>query len=156
VAEKEQGKIDTLLFNHSLVSFQKFSWHMKAIIYSLLMICMLFFTAACNPIKNKTLLAEPIRSYRCGGTEPFWSTVVDSSGITWHQMGEQPIKYPYNAPSKEGEVTIFETSTSIAGKNSTLKIKITAGPCSDGMSDTKFPYSAEVIVDGMVFKGCAE
>jgi uncharacterized membrane protein len=129
---------------------------MKAIYHFLFMAGMLFSISACNPVKSKILLAESIRTYRCGGTEPFWSAVVDSSGITWHQMGENPIKYPYTAPTKEGENTIFETTLTAEGKKSTLKLKISAGPCSDGMSDIKYPYTSEIIVDGSVYKGCAE
>ena len=51
----------------------------------------------------------------------------------------------------DGEQGVFDTT---AGETR-LVLRLTPGECSDGMSDRRYGYLAEVWIDGETLKGCA-
>ncbi|HRD80189.1 MAG: hypothetical protein IAE84_03505 [Saprospiraceae bacterium] len=108
--------------------------------------------AACGTPKQgsqSNVVAE--KSYNCVGTEPFWNVKVEASGITFLLMGEEAVVYPYKAARKEGAAQVYETAV----QGSRLKLSISEEGCSDGMSDTNYPYKVTVEKDGTTYQGCA-
>jgi len=89
------------------------------------------------------------------GTEPFWSVTVSRKGIIY-STPESSQKFPYIAPSTaSGRPTDLVRVYRLRGRNSTNTLVIRKGSCSDGMSDTKYPYSAVYIAGNTVLEGCA-
>jgi uncharacterized membrane protein len=99
--------------------------------------------------------ADPI-SYRCAGTEPFWSLRIMPNGIEYDRAGEGQTMYPYQAPSSKGDTLFFQTEVKLEKMTSRINIKIWPGSCSDGMSDNTYPYEVRVTRDGEVLQGCGE
>ena len=84
--------------------------------------------------------------YKAVGTEPGWTLTVrparmDYSGDYGQANFAEPTPPDFNA--KQG--------TYRSGK---LTVKISAGPCSDGMSDTVYRQTVQVIADGRTVSGC--
>ncbi len=121
---------------------------MKNCIYCLLTIGMLASVVACSP---RTQTASLEKGFKCVGTEPFWSLQIEKSGIVFHHMDEEPMTYPYRPPQKQAKSQVYETFEG----DSKLKIILTEGKCSDGMSDDEYPYMVQVERDGQIYKGCA-
>ncbi|MGH6855000.1 MAG: hypothetical protein ACREDN_06240 [Aestuariivirga sp.] len=85
----------------------------------------------------------------CLGTEPFWSLTIDSPENAAYSDPEIAAKYY--------AVSAFQSSKK--GANLLLdgsgQVSIKAGNCSDGMSDTQFPYSVRILFpDGREVNGC--
>ena len=89
--------------------------------------------------------------YRIIGTEPFWGGTVSSDEIVYstpdNQSGE-PIAVNVRF---EGDREIY--SGALHGRPFVLTL--TAGPCSDGMSDNVHAFTATLEVDGETRRGCA-
>lgn len=117
--------------------------------------------SACNPALQPAStsrgisVATPV-SYRCTGTEPFWSLDISPAGIVFQSPESSPVTYPYSASQNNAGSIEFNTSLNIGATKSTLKVLLTPGDCSDGMSDIQYPYSAEVVLDGQRLRGCAK
>lgn len=109
------------------------------------------FTACGTPGKVDSSATTAENSYNCIGTEPFWNVKVEASGITFLLMGEEAVAYPYKAARKQGAARVYETSA----QGSRLKLSITEEGCSDGMSDTHYPFKVTVEKDGTTYQGCA-
>jgi uncharacterized membrane protein len=84
------------------------------------------------------------------GTEPFWRVDIQPGGqisLTRPAQEQSPLGGPYAAPAAVGGGAAFAAGA--------VKIQFTAGPCSDGMSETSYPYHAEVTgPGGVTLKGC--
>lgn len=84
------------------------------------------------------------------GTEPFWR--VDAKG------GELKLARP-DHPDATGRITdALKDGEAILLKGDVggvaLVLSARPGDCSDGMSDLKYPYTAEVTYGDQVLKGC--
>jgi uncharacterized membrane protein len=118
----------------------------------LLAVLPLLFANACGVSSSKGSPGETVeKAYNCIGTEPFWNVKIEKAGITYHRMGEEPEVFPYQAAKKQGAGSVYETTV----KGRRLVVAITPGECSDGMSDTSYPYSVQVEIDGETLRGCA-
>lgn len=85
------------------------------------------------------------------GTEPFWAAKVAAQRLTYstpEDQGGQTIAVIRN-PSAE----FVEFLGTLGDKPFTLRV--TKGPCSDGMSDTVYPFSVERRIGGDRQRGCA-
>ena len=88
-------------------------------------------------------------SWRCFGTEPFWSVEISEAKNT--------IKYK----TMEGDSTLMpfvkgvEKDSSWIFNAAKLNVVIKKEKCNDGMSDTEHEYSANVTIAGKELKGCA-
>jgi uncharacterized membrane protein len=84
------------------------------------------------------------------GTEPFWRADIQPGGqisLTRPAQGQAPVGAPYAPPRAVAGGAAFTAGP--------LKIQFTPGPCSDGMSDVAYPYTATVTApDGVTLKGC--
>jgi uncharacterized membrane protein len=102
------------------------------------------------PVKPPPV-AIPIPQFKALGTEPFWSFEV------------APGKLVYSSPEKLDGVPLaaraapdgkgFRFSATMDGKP--VELKIEAGICSDGMSDTVYAYKAEFTWGDQTEQGCA-
>jgi uncharacterized membrane protein len=85
------------------------------------------------------------------GTEPFWAAKVNGGRLLYITPEDQ----------RGRDIAITATGAadfaSIAGRidGVDLRLRIMAGPCSDGMSDTVYPFTAELTLGDVVNRGCA-
>ena len=85
------------------------------------------------------------------GTEPFWGLQIRDTQITL-QRPDHPNAVGNNPGLKmESGKAVWETQ---AGADR-LTVTLTMQGCSDGMSDLKYAYSAEVKLGSETLKGCA-
>ena len=95
--------------------------------------------------------AEPLRAL---GTEPFWALDIDSTGLRFTTPEDTSGKrFPPNAPSPiAGDTLVWMAETEMVA----IHVRIWREPCSDGMSDRTYPYTAIVRVAGTTYRGCAD
>ncbi|MFT4091482.1 MAG: hypothetical protein QM645_12170 [Asticcacaulis sp.] len=86
------------------------------------------------------------------GTEPFWAINLTQGQITLEGPDKAPTNWPrtgfYTDDAREVAVNAELVSEE-------LTLVLTATPCSDGMSDRKYPLTAEATVGDEVLRGCA-
>ena len=89
--------------------------------------------------------------FRAVGTEPFWGAKVSGTTLIYstpdYPDGMQIAVTRRNGP---GQVILNGT---IDAKP--LELAISAGPCSDGMSDTIYPWTAVRTIGPDIARGCA-
>jgi uncharacterized membrane protein len=99
--------------------------------------------------------AAPVSEYAVDfgarGTEPFWRADVKGTTITITRP-EPPEVVATNAALGTSGTTA--TWTAQAGTTPVVLV-VSKAPCSDGMSDLKYDYTAELREGDVVFKGCA-
>ena len=85
------------------------------------------------------------------GTEPFWSAKVAGTRLTYST--------PQDAKGRTLSVTRHAAPrvATVEGALDALplRLQISAGPCSDGMSDTVYPFTVERTVGSDIQHGCA-
>ena len=89
------------------------------------------------------------------GNEPFWSLdiIPGEQQIILKDLGTNKVyQFPYQSANIGGGVHRFESTN---GAKDKLVVVIREEACSDGMSDNKSRYSAEVTINGRTLKGCA-
>ena len=99
----------------------------------------------------------------CSGTEPFWSLKIGGGKIVLDEAdkGKTPLLTvaPRAAQGRPADlVRVYQTRT-LGAKRQYVTIVVRqaeANSCSDGMSDTKYPFSAVVIKPGGVLEGCCK
>lgn len=85
------------------------------------------------------------------GTEPFWSVKVRSSALTLARPDHPDVTTARPGIRIEEEAGVFDAPMGARR----LVLRLTPGECSDGMSDRRYDYRAEVTVNGETLKGCA-
>lgn len=118
--------------------------------------------AACGSSDNISKDARPFSGIAedeaiiAVGTEPFWS--IEISG------NQAFFSAPDLAKAQPFEVSRFAGNNGLGFsgdlpgndlRNGKLNLTITPGECSDGMSDTVFPYTATMTIGNDVMTGCA-
>ena len=86
------------------------------------------------------------------GTEPFWMVRIGADTLTLERPDFDPVTAPNPGAVMEGQAAVWRT-TSADGRP--LSVTLRQGECSDGMSDLRYDYVAEVSLAGEVLKGCA-
>ena len=89
------------------------------------------------------------------GNEPFWAVdiIPTEQQIVLKDVGADKVyQFPYQPANIGGGVHRYETTN---GAKDKLVIVIREEPCSDGMSDSQYSYSAEIVINGRILKGCA-
>jgi uncharacterized membrane protein len=81
------------------------------------------------------------------GTEPFWGGRIRADGLTLSRPGQPEVSAANPGVRVEGDAGTWGTGH--------LVFRLTPEACSDGMSDRRYPYHAEVRFNGAVLKGCA-
>jgi uncharacterized membrane protein len=95
-------------------------------------------------------ISQPITAL---GTEPFWSlTITDGTKFKLSRPDQPDLlaEAPGSAMSPGGATWVAK-----GAKGEQLTVMLKAGECSDGMSDRKYPMTAEVVLQGATLKGCA-
>lgn len=88
---------------------------------------------------------------RAVGTEPFWAADVDGASLVYKTP-----EFPEGtrvAVTRRREGDTVTLSGALAGKPFSLRIG--AGPCSDGMSDEVYPFTATREIGPDIQRGCA-
>ena len=94
-------------------------------------------------------LSQPIRAV---GTEPFWAVEIDGTKLTLKRPGE-PDKL-FEAPG--AQITPGQARWQAkAADGQLLSVSLFVSDCSDGMSDLRYPMSAEVTILDKTQHGCA-
>lgn len=85
------------------------------------------------------------------GNEPFWRVDIKGTNIVLTRP-DAPAATAANA----GLAATANQAIWTAQAGATpVTVTVTAGDCSDGMSDLKYAYSAQVVWGGETLKGCA-
>lgn len=86
------------------------------------------------------------------GTEPFWNVKVRSQSVTLSRPDHPDVAPANPGVRADGEQGVWDATV---GEDQRLVLRVTPGECSDGMSDRRYGYVAEVWIDGETLKGCA-
>ncbi len=89
------------------------------------------------------------------GNEPFWSLdiIPSEKRIVLKDVAEEKVmEFFYSPANFSGDTYQYKTTNP---KNEKLEVLIRKEKCSDGMSDRKYNYSAEIRLNGRILKGCA-
>ena len=82
------------------------------------------------------------------GTEPFWSMVITADRLLFSRIDEGDFTAPNNGPVVEGDTAAWDGGP--------LKVTLRPEPCSDGVSDRAYAFSAHVVLEGTAERrGCA-
>lgn len=95
------------------------------------------------------------QNFRISGTEPFWGMQITQRRITFEALGFPKQTFPYVPPIKAAGKPAQAVRIYQLGAGNTLIIQ-KVDRCSDGMSDTIYPYSALFIWGRQVWSGCAD
>ncbi|MDO9336702.1 MAG: hypothetical protein Q7T61_09905 [Caulobacter sp.] len=96
--------------------------------------------------------AAPFRQdFALIGTEPFWRLDVKGSTLVLSRPDPEP---ELTAPNAALAATSGKAVWTGQAGTTSVVATLTAGTCSDGMSDRVYPYAAEVKVGDLVLKGC--
>ena len=91
------------------------------------------------------------------GSKPFWAVEISPKEQYIDFNDEANLKYhhfKYVKPVIEGDVRTYET-VSFDGRE-TLKVVISKGKCMDESNPKPYPFSAQVILNGKIYNGCAQ
>lgn len=86
------------------------------------------------------------------GTEPFWNVKVRAGGMTLARPDQPEVATANPGVRVDGEQGVFDATVG----EQRLVLRLTPGDCSDGMSDRRYGYAAEVWIDGETLRGCAD
>lgn len=95
--------------------------------------------------------AVPAERLQALGTEPFWSVEITGEQLRYSTPENQAGTAFAAKRTSEGPARVW--SGTLEGKSFVLRIA--AGTCSDGMSDTVYPWTAQVAFGDTTLSGCA-
>ena len=89
--------------------------------------------------------------FKASGTEPFWWADISANSTTFTRPGDDGIieKVYQTAQEEKDDMTVIKDA------KGEFFITLKKEPCSDGMSDIVYTYSASVAVGAENLKGCA-
>jgi uncharacterized membrane protein len=85
------------------------------------------------------------------GTEPFWAVKIRGASVEFSEPDAPAQAFANAAKAEAGGAATWTANNATAS----IVVKLTPGPCSDGMSDRVWTYKAEVTLGSRVLKGCA-
>lgn len=94
--------------------------------------------------------------YWCMGNEPFWQIQISEKENLidfYDPMIPKFYHFIFSKAEINGVATIYNAEDK--ANNNKIKITITKENCSDGMSERRYNYSSEVVLNGKTYKGCA-
>jgi len=106
--------------------------------------------SACLIQDGDPLSVAPLRGV---GTEPFWAVQIEGRCVTYSHPDNQKgtrMRTRYTASAKGGT-----WSGALDGRPFILRTRAQSG-CSDGMSDRRYPFAADLTVGNGQRRGCAE
>jgi uncharacterized membrane protein len=95
---------------------------------------------------------DPLQVFRAFGTEPFWNVNVEDATLTYTTPDDQA------GVVMQGERRALDNGVELAGTHdgTPFTLRVTAGECSDGMSDNQYAMVAAFRYGDSDYKGCAE
>jgi len=103
-----------------------------------------------SPSPSPAVFSVPAR-FTALGTEPFWAAKVTGDRVTYMTPEDQAGQAI--AVARTAGADFVELGGTLAGQRLTLRLS--AGPCSDGMSDTVYPFSVVRRLGADEQRGCA-
>lgn len=105
---------------------------------------------ACLMQEGERLRVPPLRAV---GTEPFWGARIEGRCVNYSHPEDQDGTRVWTRYTDTGNGGTW--SGALNGRLFELRTSAQPG-CSDGMSDERFPFAVELLVQGERRKGCAE
>lgn len=103
------------------------------------------------PVKLSGTAQVPAK-LRALGTEPFWGIDIDGTKLVYTTPEDQKGQ-TITATRDDSSISSTWTGT-LKGKK--FEVSIVPEKCSDGMSDTEYPFSAWLSTGGAMRHGCAK
>jgi uncharacterized membrane protein len=101
------------------------------------------------PPPNKIDISHPITAR---GTEPFWALAIEGARLTLTRPEQPPLVGTATKPEVEPGKVRWKAATDA---NHAFTVTLYSSYCSDGMSDIRYPFNAEVDIGTRVLHGCA-
>lgn len=105
--------------------------------------------------KNFTNTCIPF-DYWCKGNEPFWQIQISEKENLidfYDPMQQKTTHFSYNKANVKDGITEYISKDNSLKNNIIVRIKNES--CSDGMSEKKYNFSAEVVLNDERYNGCA-
>lgn len=96
---------------------------------------------------------DPWTGFRGHGTEPFWTLTIDDETLAFEHFDVLAAQAARPESQYSGGATVFSSQSENAGQRDFI-VLIEDRLCSDGMTDTPYPKSVRVFVDGFAYAGC--
>ncbi len=91
----------------------------------------------------------------CSGTEPFWRIDVTDTNLSVNMMDGPQYTVPVTFRQTSANNTTIAVIAGTAGTNNTQAFMQKVNSCSDGMSNTNYPYSITAVLNNQrVVSGC--
>lgn len=96
--------------------------------------------------------ADPLQVFRAFGTEPFWNVNVEDSTLTYSTPEDQ------QGVVMQGTRRALANGVEITGSHDgkAFTLTVSAGNCSDGMSDNQYTMVSTFRFGDVEYKGCGE
>ncbi len=108
-----------------------------------------------QPGQNAENLPKPLA---CGGTEPFWGLRIGNQTAQFDMMGENVRTFTPVWEDTPSGMQAVSYAVKMQGNNEDITAVVSRSLCSDGMSDSIFGFSVDVIIAGQsgnqYFTGC--
>ncbi len=89
---------------------------------------------------------------RLVGAEPFWGGTIGEEAITLIGADRPELRFPTGERVVGGAGARWRTRSS---DGRSLELTVLREPCSDGMSERRYPFQVTAVVDGETLRGCA-
>jgi uncharacterized membrane protein len=92
----------------------------------------------------------------CKGNEPFWQLQISEKENLidfYDPMQQKTTHFPYSKQEIKDGIVQYNSKDEKLKNNILIRIK--KEECSDGMSEKKYNYSVQVVLNGSNYKGCA-
>lgn len=104
------------------------------------------------PSRHMISRVNVLEDLALGGTEPFWNLDIKRSGFVFTGVSLPTRRAPRVRPTLSRGRAEWRTRTR---DGLAMTVIVTAGPCSDQMSDRIYPLEARVIIGRNGYAGCA-
>ncbi|MDX9846100.1 MAG: hypothetical protein RBT74_03875 [Tenuifilaceae bacterium] len=95
---------------------------------------------------------EPYHKLKLLGVEPFWNIDLHYDKLAYFELGQEAVWYQYTRiGSIDGG---YEVEAERPDSNDFVVVTFHKGDCSDGMSDTTYPYRVTLVSRGNTYEGC--
>jgi len=96
--------------------------------------------------------SDPLRIFRAFGNEPFWNVNVEDATLTFTTPEDQA------GQVMQGERRAIAGGVEVTGSHEgkAFVLTVTAGDCSDGMSDNQYTLVSTFRFGDLDYKGCGE
>ena len=96
--------------------------------------------------------ADPLQIFRAFGTEPFWNVNVENATLTYTTPEDQA------GVVMQGTRRALEEGVELSGSHDgkPFVLTVSAGECSDGMSDNRYTLVSAFRYGDIDYKGCGE